>query len=601
MTGHILQERRTHTCGDLRLEDRGGKVYLTGWIYRRRDHGGIVFLDLRDRWGITQITLDPTEIQEPSVPFDDLRPGSCVGIAGTVISREERGSKPNKALPTGDIEVLALRADLFSSTIPLPFALEEETDANELLRLKYRYLDLRRGPLLKNLALRSKITHEVRAYLHEQGFLDVETPILTKSTPEGARDYLVPSRLEAGQFYALPQSPQLYKQLLMIGGVERYYQIARCFRDEDLRADRQPEFTQIDLEMSFIQKSDIYATVEGFFARVFRAVFGIELVTPFPRLSYAYAMDTYGEDKPDLRYGLPLIDLASVFAQTSFRGFQLALQGGGVVKAIRIPGQAERPRSWIDGLEALAKQRGAKGMAWFKRQADGWQSPLTKFLTPEEIAAFQTATDSQPGDLVIVIADPDKDIVFTALSTLRRHLAKDLHLIDTSIWAPFWIEDFPMFLPDKATGRLELSHHPFTMPHHEDLHLLDTEPLRVRAQSYDIVLNGFELGSGSLRIYDSTLQKKIFQLVGLTDQEAEERFGFFLEALRFGTPPHGGIAVGLDRLTMLIAGEESLREVIAFPKTQRAACPMNGAPSTVAADQLRDIHIAVIPTESPQR
>ncbi|MCB9639299.1 MAG: aspartate--tRNA ligase [Myxococcales bacterium] len=598
----VLRRKRTHSCGALRIDDVGSEAYLVGWIFRRRDHGGIIFLDLRDREGFTQITLDPQEITGLDELGSSLKLGSCIGASGEVISRFARGGEKgvNKQIPTGEIEILASSVDIYSVSDPLPFSLEEETDATEMMRMRYRYLDIRRGPLLRNLALRSKVALEVRNYFHEQSFMEVETPILTKSTPEGARDYLVPSRVNAGHFYALPQSPQLYKQILMIAGVERYYQIARCFRDEDLRADRQPEFTQIDFEMSFFQPEELYALVEGLFTKIFERVFGKTLQTPFARMTYKEAFERYGEDKPDIRYGLEHVNLTETFRGTGFRAFAQAVESGGMIKAICVPGEAERSRSWLSGLEQVAKERGARGMAWVKVQDGQINSPIAKFLSEEDQKALIETCQAKPGDLLLIVADERVHVVHQSMSHLRRHLAKELGLIEEGTFVFTWVDEFPLVEWDAEAGRFDLLHHPFTMPHPEDKDMLKTDPGAVRALSYDLVLNGFELGSGSLRIFDKELQQQIFSLVGLTDEQIQDRFGFFLEALRYGTPPHGGMALGLDRIVMLLAGENSLREVIAFPKTAKATCLVSTAPSFVDEAQLRELSIQSLPSSKEQ-
>jgi aspartyl-tRNA synthetase len=578
------------------LADAQKEVYLLGWIFRRRDHGNIVFLDLRDKHGFTQVTLDPALLSDLPNLHASLRLGSCIGVGGRVLSRENRGGKVNPKIETGEIEILASCVDIYASSETLPFSLEEETDASEALRMRYRYLDIRRGPLQRNLALRSHIALEVRNYFHQAGFTEIETPILTKSTPEGARDYLVPSRVNPTQFYALPQSPQLYKQLLMISGLERYYQIARCFRDEDLRADRQPEFTQIDFEMSFFEPQELYRLIEGLFVRIFELVLHRPLQAPFPRLTYRDAMMRFGEDKPDLRYGLEHINLTSLFKETSFRAFQETLQAGGLIKGILLSQEAQRSRSWLNAQEQIVKERGAKGLAHFKFTEDGTiQSPLAKFLSPTELQSLQETTQAKAGDLLLLVADPQASIVHQSLAHLRRHLAKELSLIDTDAFSFVWIDEFPLVeWHDEAKTQLTPLHHPFTMPHPDDLEKLETDPTSVRAVSYDLVLNGFELGSGSLRIFDNLLQHRIFSLIGLSDQDVQERFGFFLEALRYGTPPHGGMALGLDRIVMLLAKEDSLREVIAFPKTLKATCLLTQAPSSIPDAQLKELSIKTL-------
>ncbi len=582
-------EKRTHNCGELRGKDAGKQVSLMGWIFRRREHKNIIFLDLYDREGVTQITLDTQLNPQFSEIMEHLKVGACIAVEGRVVLRTERGGSTNKDLPTGEIEVLADKTEILSTTEPLPFPFmpkSEDQDALELTRLQYRYLELRRRPLQRNLRLRSDVSFHVRSFLHEHGFIEVETPILMKSTPEGARDYLVPSRQEAGHFFALPQSPQLYKQLLMIGGFERYYQIARCFRDEDLRADRQPEFTQIDMEMSFVKEKDIQEIVEGMFASVFKKTLGVDLPRPFQSMDYHDVMEKYGEDKPDLRYGLELTTVSHLFENSGFNAFK-----GAHVKGLVVPNAAGQSKSWLKKLEKVVKERGAKALAIFKMLGDKLDSPLTKFFSEEEIEGLKKAFELKDGDLLLMIADSSLDIVNRGLSTLRRHLAEKLDLIDEDKWAFLWINRFPLVGYDEETGQYFMMNHPFTMPLPEDIDKLESDPLSVRSCSYDLVLNGFELGSGSLRVHKQDLQRRLFNLIGVDEEEAKERFGFFLEALSYGPPPHGGIGLGFDRIIMLMAKAKSLRDVIAFPKTQKASCPMTNAPGEVSEEQLKEVHI----------
>lgn len=590
----ILHLGRSHHCNALRKEHVGQEVILMGWVQHHRDLGGIIFIDLLDREGVTQVTINSQKNPDAYATGTSIRLGTCIGVKGQVVSREDSGGSTNRNLPTGQIEVIISAVEVFSKTEPMPFTLEEEVDASELTRLKYRYLDIRRGPILRNLRLRSHLAHAARNYFHGQGFLEVETPILMKSTPEGARDYLVPSRLESGHFYALPQSPQLYKQLLMMGGIDKYYQIARCFRDEDLRADRQPEFTQIDFELSFIHREDIYKLVEGLFASMFKNVMETELVTPFLRMNYQDAIETYGEDRPDIRFGMQFVDIGSIFIQSELKIFQEIVANGGRIKAISLPGEATQSKSWIKNLEKHAKQHwGVKGLAWFKYTNNTWDGPLVKSMSEHEKAQLGSLMKIQDGDLIFAIADQDVTQVHTGLSNLRRYLYKSLEYTPSTPWAFLWIEDFPLFEQDPNTKQLMAVNHAFTSPNFEDLHKLEEHPTQVRSLSYDLVLNGFELGSGSIRIHDTNLQAKILNMLGFSKEQAQDRFGFLLEALQFGPPPHGGMALGLDRIAMLLAGESSLREVIAFPKTQKASCPMTGAPGTVDPLQLQELHIDV--------
>lgn len=579
--------KRTHHCGELNASHAGQQVTLMGWVAGRRDHGGIIFLDLRDRYGITQLVFDSEHEAQLHKQADRLRNEYVIEIGGTVSVRPEGSANPG--LPTGEIEVRASSLTLLNESKPLPFAIEDEVNATEFLRLKYRYLDLRRPRMQELLRLRSRVSHLVRDYLHRQDFVEVETPILTKSTPEGARDYLVPSRVNPGEFFALPQSPQLFKQILMIAGTDRYYQIARCFRDEDLRLDRQPEFTQIDLEMSFIDRDDIMNLTESLVRMIFRETQQIILREPFPRLTFEEAMGRYGTDKPDLRFDLPLHNLNEFARTCDFKVFRTAVEDGGMVKALIIPEGAAFTRNRIDNLTDTAKELGAKGLAWVKIGGDGrLDSSIAKFLNgPALKAALPTA---QAGDLLLFVAD-QATMVHQVLGKLRLLMGEELQLIDRQQWKPLWVLDFPMFEYDEGQKRYDALHHPFTAPNTEDLPLLDTAPLRVKTLAYDLVLNGFEIGGGSIRIHSPKIQERIFELLKISKEEAREKFGFLLDALESGAPPHGGIALGLDRLVMLLGQTESIRDVIPFPKTQKAQCLMTSAPSPVSSGQLQELSI----------
>lgn len=583
---------RNANCGELTEETVGKTVRLAGWVQKRRDLGGVIFIDLRDRTGIVQVVFNPKVSQDAWSAADKVRSEYCLSVKGTVSKRDPESV--NEKIKTGTIEVMCDEISVLSKSKTPPFPIEDGIDASEDVRLKYRYLDLRRPEMLETFKMRHKITHTVREFLNEHGFLDVETPILTKSTPEGARDYLVPSRVHPGEFYALPQSPQLFKQLLMVSGFEKYYQIARCFRDEDLRADRQPEFTQIDIEMSFFELRPFQDMVEEMLADLMKKVKGIEIPRPFQRLTYAEAIDQYGSDKPDTRFGLKLIDLTDIAADSTLKVFKEAQEKGGVVKAINAKGQASRfSRKQVDeDLRHVVSPHGAKGLAWLKVEADGMKGPIAKFFDEGLTARIAERTNAEPGDLLLFVAD-NKKIVADSLGALRLHLGKLLGLIDRSAFNFLWVTDFPLLSYSEEEHRYVAEHHPFTMPVPEDLDYIESDPARVRAQSYDVVLNGFELGSGSRRISDPELQEYMFKVLGFTKERAEKQFGFLMKAFEYGVPPHGGIALGIDRIVMLLAGRSSLRDTIAFPKTASASDLLTEAPSEVSQTQLDELHLDV--------
>jgi aspartyl-tRNA synthetase len=589
--------KRTHSCGALRAGDAGKTVTLMGWVFRRRDHGGLIFVDIRDREGITQCVFNPADGALAHAKVQGVRGEFVLAVRGTVGPRP--AGTENAKIPTGAVEVHAAELKILNDCRPLPFQIDSEGDAevDETLRLKYRYLDMRRAPVLKAFQVRDLLCRAVRDYLHEHGFLEVETPFLTRSTPEGARDFLVPSRLQPGSFYALPQSPQLFKQLLMVAGFERYFQIVRCFRDEDLRKDRQPEFTQIDIETSFLDRDDFLPIVEGMVAAIWRRVKGVELALPFPRLAYDEAMARFGSDKPDLRFGLELQDVSALFAGGEFQAFAQVVAGGGAVKALRIPGAGGMSRKELDDLTAEAKQAGAKGLVWIKVTADGVSSPVAKFLAAVQ-ERLLSSTAAAAGDLLLLVGDAPA-VAATALGRLRVDLARRFKLVpeDRDVFA--WVIDFPLVEWNADEKRWDAVHHPFTAPRDEDLALLESDPGRARAKAYDLVLNGQEAAGGSIRIHQQSVQERLFGLIGISKEEARARFGFLLEALEFGAPPMGGIAFGLDRLAASLAGQESIREVIAFPKTQKGACPLTDAPAPVDARQLRDLGIRVVEGPSP--
>ncbi|MCR5034905.1 MAG: aspartate--tRNA ligase [Clostridia bacterium] len=579
--------KRTHMCGDLRSENIDEKVVLNGWIQKRRNLGGLIFCDVRDKTGITQVVFNDETSDELFALADTLRSEYVVGVKGVVVERESK----NPDMETGDIEVIADDLVIYSKSETPPIYIKDDDNVDDNLRLKYRYLDLRKKKMQDNLSFRAALTTLARNYYAEQGFTEVETPMLIKSTPEGARDYLVPSRINLGRFYALPQSPQTFKQLLMVGGTDRYFQIVKCFRDEDLRADRQPEFTQIDLEMSFVEVDDVIEVQEGFLKRVMKEMKGIDVETPFPRMTWEEAMTRYGSDKPDTRFGFELRDLTDKVRDCAFKVFTDAIEAGGSVRGICVTGAAgEYTRKKIDKLTEAVKSYGAKGMVWMKKTEEGVSSSVNKFFSPEQLAELADTMGAKAGDLMLVISDSNK-VVFDSLGFLRRHIAGEMGLLDDNQFNFLWVVDFPLFEYDEKEDRWSAMHHPFTSPKAEHAQLLKTDPHKCLANAYDIVLNGVELGGGSIRIHDQEMQEDMFRALNMTQEDIDEKFGFLVEAFKYGAPPHGGLAYGLDRLVMLLTGEKSIREVIAFPKNQNAQCMVSEAPGLVDEAQLDELGI----------
>lgn len=584
---------RTHNCGEVLETTIGKKVRLKGWVQTRRDLGQVIFIDLRDRSGVVQVVFQPETSKEALEVADKIRSEYVIDVEGIVTAREEATVNPK--MVTGKVEVLASKVEVLNKSKSLPFQIEDNVQVSEDIRLKYRYLDLRRPEMQETFMLRHRTTKLIRDYLDNNLFLEIETPMLTKSTPEGARDYLVPSRVHYGEFYALPQSPQIFKQLLMVSGFERYYQIVRCFRDEDLRADRQPEFTQVDIETSFMDKEDLLSMMEQMMAQVMKEVKGIEITVPFQRLTYHDAMNRYGSDKPDTRFEMELVELSHIVKDSGFKVFTAAVENGGIVKGLNVKGGALKySRKEIDDLAKFVAIYGAKGLAWLKLEEDGLKGPIAKFFTEAEQEAMKQALQAEVGDLMFFGADKKK-VVFDSLGALRLKFAKELNLIDKSKYNFLWVTEFPLLSYDEDAGRFVAEHHPFTRPVKGDEDLLTTAPEKVRAEAYDLVLNGYELGGGSQRIFERELQEAMFKALGFSDEEAKSQFGFLMEAFEYGTPPHGGIALGLDRLIMLLAGRTNLRDTIAFPKTASASCLLTNAPSEVSEAQLKELNLAILP------
>jgi len=582
--------QRTHTCGQLRKEDAGSEATLSGWVDTRRDHGGVIFIDLRDRYGKTQVVFNPEHNLETHQQASALRSEYVIAVKGKVAERPEDMVNPN--LDTGAIELFVDKLEILNTSETTPFEITADTEVSTELRLKYRYLDLRRPLMQKYLAFRHKVCQVARQYFDGNNFIEIETPFLTKSTPEGARDYLVPSRINRGQFYALPQSPQLFKQILMVSGFDRYFQIVKCFRDEDLRAQRQPEFTQLDLEMSFVREDDVITIIEGLMVEVFNKVLDKKISAPFPRLSYHDAMKLYGCDAPDLRFEMTIKEITDIARKSDFKVFKSVAESGGQVRGINATGCAKLSRKEIDDLTTFVNQFGAKGLAWFKVDEKGLTSQIAKFFTAELQSEIIERFKAVPGDLLLFVADKES-VVSQSLSQLRLNIGKSNGLIDEKEFNFSWIVDFPLFEFNEESDRYDSLHHPFTSPHQDDLQILEEKPLDVRARAYDIVLNGVELGGGSIRIHRPDIQKRIFHLLNIDDDTAQKRFGFLLEALKYGAPPHGGIALGLDRMVTILLGLDDIREVIAFPKTQKATCLMVDAPSEVDGNQLKDLGLSL--------
>jgi aspartyl-tRNA synthetase len=586
----LTKDKRTHYCGGLDISLAGQEVVLMGWAQRRRDHGGVIFVDLRDREGIVQVVFNPDAGESVHGEAHKIRSEFVLAVKGKVRKRPE--GMENPALKTGEIEVIVSDLEIMNESKTPPFSFDDE-EISENVRLKYRYLDLRRPAIQKNLFLRSRLAAATRRYFEENGFIEVETPFLGKSTPEGARDYLVPSRISKGNFYALPQSPQIFKQLLMVSGFDRYYQIVKCFRDEDLRADRQPEFTQIDVEMSFITEEDIMNMMEGLMKAIFKACLGKELTLPLPRLTYADAIGRYGKDNPDMRFGMEIVDLTAIVKDSGFKLFTEVAASGGVIKAIKAEQASSLSRKDLDGLKNFVAIYGAKGLAWAKVNATDWTSPIFKFLKPKEVALIAEAMKAREGDIIFFVADTPR-VVNDSLGNLRLNLGKKLNLIDPDALAFTWITEFPLMEYSETEKRFMSTHHPFTSPFLEDLPLMITDPGKVRAKAYDLVLNGSEIGGGSIRIHNKEVQSQVFNALKLSEEETRLKFGFLLDALEYGAPPHGGLAFGLDRLTMIMTGADSIRDVIAFPKTQKAACLMTDAPSKVSIEQLMELSLKIV-------
>lgn len=583
---------RSHHCGRITEQEIGSTVQLKGWVQKRRDLGGLIFIDLRDRSGIVQVVVNPEVSKEAAEIADKVRNEYVMDIKGTVVARDE--STINDKMATGRIEIKAELVEIINAAKTPPFMISDKEEISEDIRLKYRYMDLRRPIMQETFKMRSKVTKQIRDFLDGYEFLEMETPMLTKSTPEGARDYLVPSRVHPGHFYALPQSPQIFKQLLMVSGFERYYQIVRCFRDEDLRADRQPEFTQVDIETSFMEQEDLFEMTEKMMAQVLQETKGVTVQTPIPRMTYAEAMDRYGSDKPDTRFGMELVNVSDLVKGSDFKVFASTVESGGEVKGINVSGKADQfSRKDIDQLTEFVKVYGAKGLAWLKVEEEGLKGPISKFFDEAMQQQLMEAFSAKAGDLLLFVADKPK-VVAESLGALRLKLGKELDLIDKTKFNFLWVVDFPLLEFDEDANRYVAAHHPFTMPKKEDLHMLETDPVNVRAQAYDLVLNGYEVGGGSQRIYQKDVQERMFKALGFTLEQAHEEFGFLMDAFEYGTPPHGGIALGLDRLVMLIAGRQNLRDTIAFPKTASASDLLTNAPSEVSQQQLDDLHLNVV-------